>query len=192
VKDADLKDAITAVLGEPGPAPERLVTRHALHEGRPRPPALEPEGGSHRAAPRAEEASPVPAKGPRPASPGAPAPALDPVDLLGRVEGDRLLLSELVRAFLHTAPMQMQAIDAALDRGEGSAIVRAANTLRGSIGTFGAAPAVQVLGRLEVLGGLGDLPAARKVREDLEREMARLVRALTPFAYDTERDECAS
>jgi len=185
VKDADLKDAVAAVLGAPGPAPDRLVTRHALHEGRPRPPALEPESpGQH---PALKLVPP-----PEPAAPRDPAPAIDPVDLVGRVEGDLLLLAELVRAFLQTAPLQLQAIDAALDRGEGSAIVRAANTLRGSIGTFGAAPAVQLLGRLEVFGGLGDLKAARAVRGELETEMARLVRALTPFAMDPEKDACAS
>jgi signal transduction histidine kinase/DNA-binding NarL/FixJ family response regulator/HPt (histidine-containing phosphotransfer) domain-containing protein len=182
VKDADLRDALAAVLGTPGAAPERLVTRHALQEGRPRPPALEPEAVAPRPGPRG-----IPAVAPAPRPPG---PAIDPVDMLGRVEGDRLLLSELVRAFLHTAPLQLQAIDAALDRGEGSAIVRASNTLRGSIGTFGAAPAMQILGRLEVLGGLGDLTSARQVRGELEREMARLLRALQPFV--TERDACAS
>ncbi len=189
VKDADLKDAVAAVLGTPGVSPDRLVTRHALHEGRPRPPALEPEAPANRPALALFPAPP--AHGDAPAR-REPPPAVDPVDLLGRVEGDRVLLSELVQAFLHTAPLQLQAIDAALDRGEGTAIVRAANTLRGSIGTFGAAPAVQVLGRLEVLGGLGDLKAAREVRGELEQEMARLVRALTPFAMDPEKDACAS
>jgi signal transduction histidine kinase/DNA-binding NarL/FixJ family response regulator/HPt (histidine-containing phosphotransfer) domain-containing protein len=181
VKDSDLKDALTAVLGAPGAPAERLVTRHALHEGRPRPPALEPSAEER----RAMAAAARPDAKPRPE-----APAIDPVDLLGRVEGDRQLLSDLVRAFLTTAPQQLRAIDAALERGEGSAIVRAANTLRGSIGTFGAPPAVQMLGRLEVLGGLGDLAAARQVRTDLEQEMNRLVRALEPFA--TENEECAS
>jgi signal transduction histidine kinase/CheY-like chemotaxis protein/HPt (histidine-containing phosphotransfer) domain-containing protein len=182
VKDADLRDAIAAVLGAPGVVPDRLVTRHALHEGRPRPPALEATGAAPHPRPEPLRAAPAP---PREAG-----PAIDPVELLGRVEGDRLLLAELVNAFLQTHPVQMQAIDAALERGEGSAVVRAANTLRGSIGTFGAAQAVQVLGRLEVLGGLGDLAAARQVRGELEREMARLVSALTPFA--AERSECAS
>jgi len=171
VKDSDLKDALTAVLGAHA---DRLVTRHALYEGRPRPPALEPAAEESRSAPSAKPE----------------APAIDPVDLLGRVEGDRVLLADLVRAFLTTAPQQLRAIDAALARGEGSAIVRAANTLRGSIGTFGAPPAVQLLGRLEVLGGLGDLAAARQVRTDLEAEMNRLVLALEPFA--TENEACAS
>ncbi|HEV8202487.1 MAG TPA: ATP-binding protein [Candidatus Polarisedimenticolia bacterium] len=183
VKDADLKDAVAAVLGTPGVSPDRLVTRHALHEGRPRPPALEPETAANR---------PALALVPPPPAQREPLPAIDPVDLLGRVEGDRVLLSELVRAFLQTAPLHLQAIDAALDRGEGTAIVRAANTLRGSIGTFGAAPAVQVLGRLEVFGGLGDLKSARTARAELAMEMGRLVRALTPFAMDPEKDACAS
>ena len=177
VKDSDLKDALTAVLGAHA---DRLVTRHALYEGRPRPPALEPA---------AEESGSAPSARPE-AKPRPEAPAIDPVDLLGRVEGDRVLLADLVRAFLTTAPQQLRAIDAALARGEGSAIVRAANTLRGSIGTFGAPPAVQLLGRLEVLGGLGDLAAARQVRTDLEAEMHRLVLALEPFA--TENEACAS
>ena len=183
VKDSDLKEALTAILRSPGAAAERLVTRHALQEGRPRPPALE-------SVPDAERRD-LPSRPSRPAAAKREdGPPIDPVDLLGRVEGDRLLLSDLVRAFLTTAPQQLRAIDAALDRGEGSAIVRAANTLRGSIGTFGSLPAVQVLGRLEVLGGLGDLAAARQVRSELEREMDRLVRALEPFA--TENDACAS
>ncbi|HZN02845.1 MAG TPA: ATP-binding protein [Candidatus Polarisedimenticolia bacterium] len=181
VKDADLKDALTTVLGASGAAVDRLVTRHALYEGRPRPPALEAA---------AEDGDAAAPSAPRPVPARDEPPAIDPVDLIGRVEGDRLLLSDLVRAFLTTAPLQLRAIDAALERGEGSAIVRAANTLRGSIGTFGALPAVQVLGRLEVLGGLGDLASARQVRSDLEREMDRLVRALRPFA--TENNECAS
>jgi HPt (histidine-containing phosphotransfer) domain-containing protein len=84
----------------------------------------------------------------------------------------------------------MRAIDAALDRGEGSAIVRAANTLRGSIGTFGALEAGNAAGRLEMLGTLGDLQAARQARRALEDEMQRLVKALRP--YLRENDECAS
>ena len=181
VKDADLKDALTTLLETPGATADRLVTRHALYEGRPRPPAIE--------APAEESRAGAP-KGPRPVPRREEPPAIDPVDLIGRVEGDRQLLAELVRAFLDTAPQQLRAIDAALERGEGSAIVRAANTLRGSIGTFGAVPAMQVLGRLEVLGGLGDLAAARQVRNELEKEMNRLVQALQPFA--TENDRCAS
>ena len=185
VKDADLKEALIAILGSPARAAERLVTRHALQEGRPRPPALESAPPDSERRPARESTARAVAAAKR-----EDGPAIDPVDLLGRVEGDRLLLADLVRAFLTTAPQQLRAIDAALERGEGSAIVRAANTLRGSIGTFGSLPAVQVLGRLEVLGGLGDLAAARQVRSDLEREMDRLVRALEPFA--AENDTCAS
>jgi signal transduction histidine kinase/CheY-like chemotaxis protein/HPt (histidine-containing phosphotransfer) domain-containing protein len=191
VREGDLRDALGAVLAAPpGAVLERLITRHALSESRPRPGLLDPatEEHSEASAPPLRPASqtPQPAPGTAPAVAGP----FDPVDLLGRVEGDTTLLSELVRAFLTTAPQQMRAIDAALDRGEGTAIVRAANTLRGSVGTFGALEAVNAAGRLEMLGNLGDLPAARQARRALEEEMQRLMTALRP--YLGEGEECAS
>jgi CheY-like chemotaxis protein len=194
VRETDLRDALGAVLAAPpGAVVERLITRHALSESRPRPGLLEVAAG-----PAVEAPVPAPPRRePSPLSKGAvraegdPVPGpFDPVDLLERVEGDRVLLSELVQAFLSTAPDQLRTIDAALDRGEGSAIVRAANTLRGSIGTFGALEAVNAAGRLETLGSLGDLPAARQARRALEEEMQRLLKALRP--YLRENDECAS
>jgi signal transduction histidine kinase/DNA-binding NarL/FixJ family response regulator/HPt (histidine-containing phosphotransfer) domain-containing protein len=194
VREADLRDALGAVLAAPpGAVVERLITRHALSESRPRPALLEPAAEQvpeppPPAPPRREPARPSKAAI-RIAGDPATGP-IDPIDLLERVEGDRALLSELVQAFLSTAPDQMRAIDAALDRGEGSAIVRAANTLRGSIGTFGALEAGNAAGRLEMLGTLGDLQAARQARRALEDEMQRLVKALRP--YLRENDECAS
>jgi HPt (histidine-containing phosphotransfer) domain-containing protein len=126
VRESDLRDALRAVLREGVAAGgTTLVTRHALREGR---------GGAVPSIAGGEEAIDRPPV----ASHDAP---IDPVDLLGRVEGDHALLSELVRAFLTTAPAQMSQIDAAIERGEGAAVVRAAHTLRGSVGTFGAVPA---------------------------------------------------
>jgi signal transduction histidine kinase/DNA-binding NarL/FixJ family response regulator/HPt (histidine-containing phosphotransfer) domain-containing protein len=181
VREGDLRDALGAVLAAPpGAVIERLITRHALSESRPRPALLEPLPETP------AERKPAPP----PAAAEAPAGPIDPVDLLGRVEGDTALLSELVQAFLTTAPEQMRAIDAALDRGEGTAIVRAANRLRGSVGTFGALAAVNAAGRLEMLGSLGDMPAARQARRALEEEVERLVNALRP--YIRENDACAS
>jgi signal transduction histidine kinase/DNA-binding NarL/FixJ family response regulator/HPt (histidine-containing phosphotransfer) domain-containing protein len=186
VREGDLRDALGAVLSAPpGAVIERLITRHALSESRPRPGLLEPAAETPSAPAQAEPRKPQPA--PVAAAPAGP---FDPVELLGRVEGDTALLSELVLAFLTTAPEQMRAIDAALDKGEGSAIVRAANTLRGSVGTFGALEAVHAAGRLEMLGNLGDLQAARQARRALEDEMQRLVKALRP--YVRENDACAS
>jgi HPt (histidine-containing phosphotransfer) domain-containing protein len=110
------------------------------------------------------------------------APVLDTVDLMRRVEGDETLLSDLARTFLATAPDQMAAIEAAIERGEGAAIVRAVQTLKGSVSTLGALAAVKAAGRVEMLGDAGDLRGARGARRDLEAEMERLSRALAPYA----------
>ena len=166
VREPDLRDALRTILrpGAPGGG-SGLITRHALREGRGGavPSIVGGVEGAHR---------------PRVAPLDAP---IDPVDLLGRVEGDRGLLSELVHAFLITAPAQMSQIDAAIERGEGAAVVRAAHTLRGSVGTFGALPALRAAARLEDCGDRGDLEAARRARHELAAEMARLSGALTDY-----------
>ena len=166
VREPDLRDALRTILRHGTPAGgSGLVTRHALREGRGGavPSIVGGDQGVHK--------PPVPA-------PDAP---IDPVDLLGRVEGDRGLLSELVHAFLTTAPAQMSQIDAAIERGEGAAVVRAAHTLRGSVGTFGALPALRAAARLEDCGDRGDLEAARRARQELAAEMARLSGALADY-----------
>jgi signal transduction histidine kinase/ActR/RegA family two-component response regulator/HPt (histidine-containing phosphotransfer) domain-containing protein len=166
VRESDLRDALRAVLRDGAAAGgTTLVTRHALREGR---------GGAVPSIVGGEEA----VERPPVASHDAP---IDPVDLLGRVEGDRALLSELVRAFLTTAPAQMSQIDAAIERGEGAAVVRATHMLRGSVGTFGAVPALRAAARLEDCGDRGDLEAARRARQVLAAEMARLSGALADY-----------
>ena len=166
VREPDLRDALRTILRGGGPGGGGgLVTRHALREER---------GGPTPSLLGAEE----PARRHLSTSHDAP---IDPVDLLGRVEGDRGLLSELVRAFLSTAPAQMSQIDAAIERGEGAAVVRAAHTLKGSVGTFGALPALRAAARLEDCGDRGDLDAARRARHELAAEMARLSGALSDY-----------
>jgi signal transduction histidine kinase/HPt (histidine-containing phosphotransfer) domain-containing protein/ActR/RegA family two-component response regulator len=166
VREPDLRDALRTILRHGAPTGGGgLVTRHALREGR---------GGAVPSIAGGDESVHRPPL----ATPDAP---IDPVDLLGRVEGDRGLLSELVRAFLTTAPAQMSQIDAAIERGEGAAVVRAAHTLRGSVGTFGALPALRAAARLEDCGDRGDLEAARRARHELAAEMARLSGALADY-----------
>ena len=97
------------------------------------------------------------------------------------MDGDRGLLSELVRAFMTTAPQQLAAIDAALERGEGVALSRAAHTLKGSVGTLAALRALRAADKVEALGRAGDLPAAGAARRELGAEIERLTQALVPY-----------
>ncbi len=167
-REAELREAMLSILSMQGEenAPVTLVTRHALREQRGRSGILVPENGfardsASRSATRNE--------------------TIDDADLMQRVDGDRELLAELVRAFLDTAPQQLRAIDAAIERGEGAAVCRAAHTLKGSVGTFAAGAALQAVARVETLGEVGDLPAARAARVDLGQEIERLAHALTPY-----------
>jgi CheY-like chemotaxis protein/HPt (histidine-containing phosphotransfer) domain-containing protein len=166
VREPDLRDALRTILRGGVPAGgSSLITRHALREGRGGPtPPLTGFDDAHSLPPATALDAPI-----------------DPVDLLGRVEGDRGLLSELVRAFLSTAPAQLSQIDAAIERGEGAAVVRAAHTLKGSVGTFGALPALRAAARLENCADRGDLDAARRARHELAAEMARLSGALSGY-----------
>jgi len=161
-REAELRDALLTILASrrPGDAPRNLVTRHALREGRPATGETTLPGGLEGGIDRA---------------------TLDSVDLMRRVEGDRTLLADLARAFLDTAPAQMAAIDAALDRSEGATFVRALHSLKGSISTFGPGAAMHAAGRMAALGDAGDLSGARAARRELGSEIERLSRALAPY-----------
>jgi CheY-like chemotaxis protein len=164
-REAELREALVAILSAPartsGSAP--LVTRHVLREKTRTSGILVPESETI-----------VPAS-------SVELPTLDPMDLLSRVDGDRGLLSELVRAFLTTAPQQLAAIDAALERGEGMALSRAAHTLKGSVGTLAAMRALKAADRVESLGMAGDLSGAGAARRELGVEIERLTQALVPY-----------
>jgi HPt (histidine-containing phosphotransfer) domain-containing protein len=168
-RESDLREALSVILRAPARSagPQSLVTRHALREGRP------PEAVLADHAARAEATTSA-------ARERNEAP-LDPAGLLGRVDGDLTLLSDLVRAFIATAPGHLAAIDDALDHGEGAALVRAAPTLKGTVSTFGAAPVIRAATRVEELASRGEMEAARRARRDLAAELHRLSGALAPY-----------
>jgi signal transduction histidine kinase/DNA-binding response OmpR family regulator/HPt (histidine-containing phosphotransfer) domain-containing protein len=170
-RESDLREALSVILRAPAlsAGPHSLVTRHALREGRP-PDAVPAAGRGAR-----EDAETAAAARERSDAP------LDPAGLLGRVDGDLTLLSDLVRAFIATAPGHLAAIDDALDHGEGAALIRAANTLKGSVSTFGAAPVIRAATRVEEFAGRGEMEAARRARRDLAAELHRLSGALAPY-----------
>jgi len=167
-RESELRDALLSILSAPARAadPAALVTRHTLRENSAPSGILVPESDTAVPDTMADARN---------------LPTLDPSDLLSRVDGDRGLLSELVRAFLTTAPQQLAAIDAALARGEGVALSRAAHTLKGSVGTFAAMRALRAAARVESLGLAGDLRGAGTARQELGAEIERLSQALMPY-----------
>lgn len=103
---------------------------------------------------------------------------IDHAALLAGVDGDRRLLSELVRLFLADCPQGLAKIKNAIRCGDAGALGRAAHTLKGSVGNFATKNAFAAAERLEIMGRDGDLDNAGKAFMTLESELARLTEEL--------------
>ncbi|MDB5308168.1 MAG: Histidine kinase [Gemmataceae bacterium] len=124
----------------------------------------------------ARPAAPGPAAGP----PGATAgPAVyDRETALDRVDGDAALLAELAGLFRTGAGRVLGDIRRAVTTGNAADIRRAAHGLKGSAGCLGGTATVEAAARLEVIGAVGDLPAAAGALAALDRELSLFVAAL--------------
>jgi PAS domain S-box-containing protein len=125
----------------------------------------------------------APAAGPAPTS--APAEQLlDPSVALARVGGDAKLLGELVALFRQAYPGWLAEMRAAIAGQDAAALMRAAHTLKGSAGTFGAHSTFEAAARLEELGRDGDLGGAVEACAALAAILERLDPALAALAGD--------
>jgi CheY-like chemotaxis protein len=105
-------------------------------------------------------------------------PAFDRAAILDRVGGDIELLREIAGLFLNEAPVLLDGIRRALSAQDAPALERAAHSLKGSVGTFGARAAQAAAGELEARGRAGNLAGAEAIFARLAREVARFERAL--------------
>lgn len=99
---------------------------------------------------------------------------LDHAVALERVGGDLGLLREIAVLFLIECPRIMADIRAALETGNAAALERAAHSLKGSVGNFGARQAFDAALRLEAIGRSRDLSLAAAAFEDLAAAMDSL------------------
>lgn len=105
--------------------------------------------------------------------------------------GDKALLKELATLFLLDGPKHLSEAKAALGMGDGTALNRAAHTLKGAAGCFGAGAVMQAASKLEKLRQVGDLGQAELMCADLEAALTSLLHALTGFVEEfggAERD----
>jgi PAS domain S-box-containing protein len=109
---------------------------------------------------------------------------LDRAVLLERFNGDRELLQELVQLFRAECPRLMAEVGDAVRRRDPAKLKRAAHTLKGAVGNFGAADAVAAAWSLESQAAHGDLGRAEESWTALERAMARLEPALAALEDD--------
>jgi PAS domain S-box-containing protein len=108
--------------------------------------------------------------------------AIDYDTALSHVGGDAELLRELAGVFLKEAPGMLAAVREAVQAGDANRLKRAAHTLKGSAGTFGAHPVFAAARVLEVMGTDSNLAGAEQAWRELDRTAKALCAALADLA----------
>lgn len=116
--------------------------------------------------------------------PSLPGGVLDRVELLARVDGDRVLLAELVRLFVQERPTLLGGMEAALAAGDAQELARSAHTAKGAFGNLSAPLAQQAAVELELLARHGELALATDVFLRLRHQVDRLEAELLAFTQD--------
>lgn len=99
---------------------------------------------------------------------------LDRAIALSRVGGDSELLQEMAQIFLEECPSQMSAVRVAVAARDAKAVERAAHSLKGSVGNFGATMAHHAALELEMLGRHGRLEEVESALDQLEDAIHQL------------------
>ncbi len=100
-----------------------------------------------------------------------------PVDLtqaLESVDGDRLLLKDLVDAFIEECPDRLIQLQGVIKKRDYDQIEKWAHSLKGTVGNFGATKAYKLAQTLEIMGRKEEITGAMDVLKQLERELFEL------------------
>jgi HPt (histidine-containing phosphotransfer) domain-containing protein len=101
---------------------------------------------------------------------------------LARIDGDRVLLAEIVRLFVEERPGLIESMEHALRDGDARELAQAAHKAKGAFGNLSAPLAQQAAVELELLARHGELALATDVFLRLRMQVERLeaeLRALT-------------
>jgi CheY-like chemotaxis protein len=112
---------------------------------------------------------------------GSSAETFDQAEAMGRVEGDKELLAELVELFAGDCPRLLAEIRQAIERDEGLSLSRAAHALKGAASNFGAKAVVAMSLQLEEMGRQENVIEAEFTYALLKAEVERLNSALGIF-----------
>ena len=117
--------------------------------------------------------------------PEATPPVYDPAALesLREVnpEDGGAFVRELVAIFLHDTPARIAEISAALAAGDAPTLTRAAHSIKGSAGNFGAEQLAAISRAIETHAKAGDLAALPALQPELHAAFERVRVALTPI-----------
>jgi HPt (histidine-containing phosphotransfer) domain-containing protein len=113
-----------------------------------------------------------------PLTPHQSTPAFDSAAALRQVGGDRALLAELAAAFNAESQSLLTQLREAIATRDPAKLRRAAHTLKGAAGVFGAQSAYDTARQLEDLGRSADFSQANEIFTSLESAVGQLNRAL--------------
>jgi HPt (histidine-containing phosphotransfer) domain-containing protein len=108
---------------------------------------------------------------------------IDKTALLERLDGDQKLLGELVQLFQEDSPQLLATIRDAVAAGDAFQLMRAAHTLKGSVGNFCAHAIFEAAFQLESIGRDGDLTKAPAALATLETLLTRFGEELSDLAH---------
>jgi len=114
-------------------------------------------------------------------------PALNPAELLERVEGDRDLLQELAGLFRDDWPRQLEALREASAAKDVKRIVAASHTLKGMLSNLTAVKAAAMAAAMEMAARRGECAGGNGELAKLEREIARVELALEGMCVEVRR-----
>jgi len=112
-------------------------------------------------------------------------PVLDPATIATLRDlspGDDSFLVEIVGIFLKDTPGRVEDIRNGTKHGDAKLVARAAHSLKGSSGNFGATRLQEISRRIEDLANQGDLAGAAGHIAALEAECAVVARAMEKLA----------
>lgn len=115
-------------------------------------------------------------------------PALDPTaiaNLRALSPEDPGFLRELIEIYLEDTPKRLAEVESALAKHDGPALIRAAHTIKGSSGNFGASTLARCAHEIETFGKSGDFTAAAAALPGFTAEFGRVNAALRKLAGDT-------
>lgn len=99
--------------------------------------------------------------------------------------GDPAFLRELIEIYLQDTVVRFAEIDTALGKSDGPVLIRAAHSIKGSSGNFGAKPLARLAQEIESHGKSGSFAAAAAALPAAKAEFARVSEALKKLAADT-------
>lgn len=103
---------------------------------------------------------------------------IDRDELLERVDGDQELLEELFLIFVEEMPIQLKAIEEALNRQSCADLEKSAHRLKGGLGNLSAKEAYNLAAAMEMAASQDDLAKVNYLFADLVRETNLALEAL--------------